>query len=139
VSNTSNNFWNNENYGQIEDTYFLTPVPRVPDSIAVNLTWTTARDFDFYVAASDYDSFYRNADRTSAPGGEVYTMSALHGGETLLAYAYFFSNDVSFAVANPTVTFTANGVVYDTVSYNATATSGYRYWLAACFDANQTV
>ena len=103
------------------------------------MTWTTGRDFDFYVVASDYDNFYRNADRISAPGGETYTLNSLHGGETLLAYAYFFSYDVSFQTANPTVTFTADGVVYDTVSYNATATTGSRYWLAACFDANENV
>jgi len=75
----------------------------------------------------------------SAPGGEIFTLSNLHGGETLLAYAYFFSNDVSFTTANPTVTFTADGVVYDTVSYNATEVAGARYWLAACFDANENV
>jgi len=114
VSNNSNNFWNSDNYGQIEDTYYVFPVP---STIAVNLTWSNARDFDFSVVASDYDNFYRNADRMAAPGGETYTMSALHGSEYLIAYAYFFSNEVTFGTANPTVTFSANGVVYDTVAF----------------------
>ncbi len=141
VSNTSDNFWPEES-GSIEETYILTPVPSTPASIEVELTWTTARDFDFSVVATDYDSFSRNADRMSAPGGEMYTMSALHGSETLLAYAYFFSNDVTFSTANPTVTFKSNGVVYDTVSYNDASSPysyGDRYWLAACFDAYQNV
>jgi len=142
ISNNSNNFWNSDNYGQIEDTYYIFPVPVLPPTIAVSLTWTNARDFDFSVVASDYDMFYRNADRMAAPGGETYTMSALHGSEQLIAYAYFFSNDVSFTSANPTVTFTANDVVYNTVAFNdstSTVLTGARYWVAACFDARQNV
>lgn len=137
TSNNSDNWYNPDNYGQIEDEYTLFPIPNV---ITVNLTWSNARDFDFYVIASDNDYFYRNADRMTAPGGETYTLSSLHGGETLLAYAYFFSNEVSLSTANPTVTFAADGTVYDIVSFNnATQPSGYRYWLAACFDANENV
>lgn len=99
------------------------------------MTWTTARDFDFYVVASDSDYLYRNADRMSAPGGETYTMSALHGNEMLLAYAYFFSNDVTMSTAAPTVTFSYGETTFDTVSYSGSDLSGYRYWLAACFDS----
>jgi hypothetical protein len=99
------------------------------------LTWTNARDFDFYVVASDNDYFYRNADRMSAPGGETYTLNTLHGGETLLAYAYFFSNEVTLSTASPTVTLAADGTIYDTITYSGENPNGYRYWLAACFDA----
>ena len=117
--------------------YYLNPTP-VP--ITVNLTWSNARDFDFSVAASDYDYFYRNADRTTAPGGESYTLNNLHGGETLIAYAYFFSNEVAMSTAAPTVTFTYNGTVFDTVTFNGTdSSSDNRYWLAACFDSQRNV
>lgn len=84
------------------------------------MTWSNARDFDFYVVASDSDYLYRNADRYSAPGGETYTLNNLHGNETLLAYAYFYSNEVELSVANPTVTFADNYSTYATVSFNAT-------------------
>jgi hypothetical protein len=67
-SNTSDYYYTN---GQIMDSYILTPLP---EYMYVQLNWTNARDFDFSILSSDYDTLYKNRDIMAAPGGELFTI-----------------------------------------------------------------
>ena len=79
----------------------------------------------------------------SAPGGETVNMTTFYSGSKYLVSAYYYSEDVTWGTANPSLNIYSDSDLVRTITYNPAnkddiETSGtsadYRSWAIACID-----